>query len=355
MSFQELEAYANQNFSLTVNSFVQTKKSKREICYAKIQRLFQSANTKCVFFEGAQFVQPCDYPVLSEKLKCSGTVVHKNELIRLDNVDSLILDVRLVQSVVEVQFISIFDTPAESLDNLFYCRFAFDGQSLIQVMKLQPLTPKLSPHQVCLQDICHKTLTRSCKKKLNYCERNKENHTPPKKPKNSARSTTEWRSKSDDEVSPPIQLSDESEDSLSESETEIDTAAEICTGSSSSRKSATWRKPATPRPKSTKKATLKSGAKKISIQPAKGLNVMRCRERLTAEFDRICSLTSGFDRALAMLHVSSVPLELPCRDEEFQNIYSFVHDHLHNETSGCIYVSGTPGTGKTATVLEVIR
>ncbi|XP_049588075.1 origin recognition complex subunit 1 isoform X1 [Syngnathus scovelli] len=59
--------------------------------------------------------------------------------------------------------------------------------------------------------------------------------------------------------------------------------------------------------------------------------------------------------ARTRLHVSSVPESLPCREQEFQDIYSFVESKIIDGTGGCMYISGVPGTGKTATVHEVIR
>uniref|UniRef100_A0A8D0CS36 Origin recognition complex subunit 1 n=1 Tax=Sander lucioperca TaxID=283035 RepID=A0A8D0CS36_SANLU len=58
---------------------------------------------------------------------------------------------------------------------------------------------------------------------------------------------------------------------------------------------------------------------------------------------------------LPRLHVSSVPESLPCREQEFQDIYSFVESKIVDGTGGCMYISGVPGTGKTATVHEVMR
>lgn len=45
------------------------------------------------------------------------------------------------------------------------------------------------------------------------------------------------------------------------------------------------------------------------------------------------------------LHVSAVPKSLPCREKEFENIYSFVKGKINDECGGCIYISGVPGTG----------
>ncbi|XP_059923687.1 origin recognition complex subunit 1 isoform X1 [Gadus macrocephalus] len=64
---------------------------------------------------------------------------------------------------------------------------------------------------------------------------------------------------------------------------------------------------------------------------------------------------SALEEARARLHVSSVPESLPCREQEFQDIYNFVESKVMDGTGGCMYISGVPGTGKTATVHEVIR
>ncbi|XP_074858978.1 origin recognition complex subunit 1 [Carettochelys insculpta] len=61
------------------------------------------------------------------------------------------------------------------------------------------------------------------------------------------------------------------------------------------------------------------------------------------------------EEARLRLHISAIPDSLPCREEEFQDIYNFVESKLIDGTGGCMYISGVPGTGKTATVHEVIR
>ncbi|KAM4640660.1 origin recognition complex subunit 1 [Discoglossus pictus] len=64
---------------------------------------------------------------------------------------------------------------------------------------------------------------------------------------------------------------------------------------------------------------------------------------------------SVLEEARVRLHVSAVPESLPCREQEFQDVYNFVESKLLDGTGGCMYISGVPGTGKTATVHEVIR
>ncbi|TVY45248.1 Origin recognition complex subunit [Lachnellula occidentalis] len=63
---------------------------------------------------------------------------------------------------------------------------------------------------------------------------------------------------------------------------------------------------------------------------------------------------SPFQTARSRLHVSSVPTSLPCREDEFASVYSHLEAAIYEGTGACIYISGTPGTGKTATVREVV-
>lgn len=64
---------------------------------------------------------------------------------------------------------------------------------------------------------------------------------------------------------------------------------------------------------------------------------------------------SPYALARERLHVSAVPDSLPCREDEFVNIMGYIESAIGEATGTCVYISGVPGTGKTATVLEVIR
>ena len=64
--------------------------------------------------------------------------------------------------------------------------------------------------------------------------------------------------------------------------------------------------------------------------------------------------SSPFQQARTNLHVSSVPLTLPCRTAEFDTVYNHLEAAISAGSGACIYISGTPGTGKTATVREVV-
>lgn len=47
-------------------------------------------------------------------------------------------------------------------------------------------------------------------------------------------------------------------------------------------------------------------------------------------------------------------MSLPCRQNEFATVYTHLESAITEGTGACIYISGTPGTGKTATVREVV-
>ena len=65
-------------------------------------------------------------------------------------------------------------------------------------------------------------------------------------------------------------------------------------------------------------------------------------------------LSKPYAHARTTLHVSAVPDSLPCRSTEFETVYSHLHSAITDGSGTCIYISGTPGTGKTATVREVV-
>ncbi|XP_066588656.1 cell division control protein 6 homolog isoform X2 [Prorops nasuta] len=52
---------------------------------------------------------------------------------------------------------------------------------------------------------------------------------------------------------------------------------------------------------------------------------------------------------------SSVPTNLPGRETELNELKEFIGEHLKNNRSGSLYVSGPPGTGKTALLSKVMQ
>ncbi|KAJ3294697.1 Origin recognition complex, subunit 1 [Borealophlyctis nickersoniae] len=76
---------------------------------------------------------------------------------------------------------------------------------------------------------------------------------------------------------------------------------------------------------------------------------------LPPRLDLRAGAATDFDKARERLHVSAVPDTLPCREEEFGEVYGHLASAIDEGTGCCIYISGVPGTGKTATVHAVIR
>ena len=54
--------------------------------------------------------------------------------------------------------------------------------------------------------------------------------------------------------------------------------------------------------------------------------------------------------------LSFVPESIPCREKERKEIYDYLYHSIQNKGNGSpLYISGMPGTGKTATVRDNIR
>ncbi|KAK6188873.1 hypothetical protein SNE40_004960 [Patella caerulea] len=106
----------------------------------------------------------------------------------------------------------------------------------------------------------------------------------------------------------------------------------------------------------SKKTPAKSTSKSKTKTPKGSRSVLgQATPNIPCRSQPLFSPTSALEEARARLHVSAVPDSLPCREKEFSDIYTFVESKLYDGTGGCMYISGVPGTGKTATVHEVIR
>lgn len=107
----------------------------------------------------------------------------------------------------------------------------------------------------------------------------------------------------------------------------------------------------------TPTSTRKSPAARKFLTPSHKRIVLKKQLEFTPLGTRVLSpsaMASPFQIARNQLHVSSVPAALPCREEEFSTVYSHLEAAITDGSGSCIYISGTPGTGKTATVREVV-
>ncbi|XP_055838758.1 origin recognition complex subunit 1 [Episyrphus balteatus] len=115
--------------------------------------------------------------------------------------------------------------------------------------------------------------------------------------------------------------------------------------------------PKTPTRKSP--ASKHTSPEATQMTPSQKLKLMRSGSLKATIDSRQASKTdrrkSDLQIARERLHVSVVPKSLPCRETEFLNIYTFLEGKIQDQCGGCMYVSGVPGTGKTATVTGVIR
>jgi origin recognition complex subunit 1 len=120
--------------------------------------------------------------------------------------------------------------------------------------------------------------------------------------------------------------------------------------------------PSTPRKKqkmiSLSSTTPKSRRQKLPTTPTSKRIVIKKPLEFTPLSTRVLSpshfTSSPYRQARAVLHVSSVPSSLPCRTAEFETVFTHLSAAITEGTGTCIYISGTPGTGKTATVREVV-
>ncbi|KKK13591.1 putative origin recognition complex subunit Orc1 [Aspergillus rambellii] len=118
--------------------------------------------------------------------------------------------------------------------------------------------------------------------------------------------------------------------------------------------------PSTPRKKqkvASMNITPQSRRQKAMTTPSHKRIIIKKPLEFTPLGTRVLSpshFASPYRQARNLLHVSTVPTSLPCRKAEFDTVYSHLSAAIMEGTGTCIYISGTPGTGKTATVREVV-
>ncbi len=67
------------------------------------------------------------------------------------------------------------------------------------------------------------------------------------------------------------------------------------------------------------------------------------RTRKSSKAIASTNLTDILREAQLRLHVGSVPETLPCREQEFDEIFCFTEAKIADGTGGCMYISGVPG------------
>ncbi|KAF6204093.1 hypothetical protein GE061_002433 [Apolygus lucorum] len=111
----------------------------------------------------------------------------------------------------------------------------------------------------------------------------------------------------------------------------------------------------------TPRKTPKSAKKKLDMTPSTPLSTRKVGHGFLSpvvadrEGRAPTTPSSALGIARAQLQVSTLPTSLPCREKEFTDIKSFISRKIQDGTGGCMYISGVPGTGKTATVHTVVK
>ncbi|XP_072019328.1 uncharacterized protein [Amphiura filiformis] len=101
-------------------------------------------------------------------------------------------------------------------------------------------------------------------------------------------------------------------------------------------------------------ALMKAKTPKASKTPAKSKRKSIAVPNISCRNTPRQGPSQPLEHARVRLHVSAVPDSLPCREKEFTDVYTFIKSKILDKTGGCMYISGVPGTGKTATVQEVL-
>lgn len=161
----------------------------------------------------------------------------------------------------------------------------------------------------------------------------------------------------------------ESEDDESE---DLDLEPEVA--ESSETKPTKKRKASTPKKETSesprKRATAARGNERSNLQNVlsplkKGFKVKTgtsvgslpsLNRKATKQSHNIVDTSSeAFKELKKKLHTSTTITSLPRREDEWVAVYTNLEDAIQTQTGSCVYVSGTPGVGKTATIKEVIR
>uniref|UniRef100_T1HIB5 Origin recognition complex subunit 1 n=1 Tax=Rhodnius prolixus TaxID=13249 RepID=T1HIB5_RHOPR len=117
---------------------------------------------------------------------------------------------------------------------------------------------------------------------------------------------------------------------------------------------------------------LKSARKRLDLTPSSKRvisttneitrkEILLVQEVLTPTFlearERVLTTnpTSMLDQARISLQILTTSGSLPCRNAEYDNIRTYVLRKILDGSGGCMYISGVPGTGKTATVHAVVK
>lgn len=104
------------------------------------------------------------------------------------------------------------------------------------------------------------------------------------------------------------------------------------------------------------------GNKRIRISsslPAPNFTVQSPKPKRKAskegDYQLLDTKSPAFKDLKQKLHTATKLSSLPCREDEFTSLYLHIDSAIREQTGCCLYISGTPGIGKTATIREVMN
>lgn len=87
--------------------------------------------------------------------------------------------------------------------------------------------------------------------------------------------------------------------------------------------------------------------------PSSMLNELKLEEPKIEPKRLFGDIKDGFKNVKKALH-SSTPTQMVGRETEVTELTKFLDKHINDGSSGSVYVSGPPGTGKTATLTHIL-
>lgn len=103
-----------------------------------------------------------------------------------------------------------------------------------------------------------------------------------------------------------------------------------------------------------KKRKLQGGHFGAKLQPSTG-------DVASDKFSSLGTVENDIIKASRALSLATIPEYMPCREEQQEQIEDFMRNAIasssssRNKAGKCLYISGIPGTGKTACVMDIVR
>ncbi|CAB4427585.1 unnamed protein product [Rhizophagus irregularis] len=95
--------------------------------------------------------------------------------------------------------------------------------------------------------------------------------------------------------------------------------------------------------------------KQIVTPPSIRRRTGRLSSSIDSRIQPINKPLTRYDIAREQLRLEEVPINFPCREKEYDQVYNKIKESIDELNGRRIFISGQPGTGKTATVRQVIK